>query len=196
MGSHSDGAVLLHQVIQGPRSFLLAAPQSSGISGVSPGLLLRASSNRRKDGEKRVQGWARSFESSEAELAHFSSYTSMTLRRDIQPRLAAGGRGRKGNVFLIRWKREEWAVGNNQQPVIAKELMGMLSCRICTWWRVAVYGWCGWWWVWRVGARMCWSLKVHYWASLVAQWQWNLPANAGDVGSIPSLGRSRMPQSN
>ena len=56
MGSHSDGAVLLHQLIQGPRSFLLAAPQSSGISGVSPGLLLRASSNRRKDGEKRVQG--------------------------------------------------------------------------------------------------------------------------------------------
>lgn len=45
--------------------------------------------------------------------------------------------GRQGNVFLIRWEKKEWAVGNNHQPVIVKELMGILSWRICTWWRVA-----------------------------------------------------------
>ena len=33
-------------------------------------------------------------------------------------------------------------------------------------------------------------------ASLVAQWLKNLPANAGDTGSSPGLGRSHMPRSN
>ena len=33
-------------------------------------------------------------------------------------------------------------------------------------------------------------------ASLVVQWFKNLPANAGDTGSSPGLGRSHMPRSN
>ena len=32
--------------------------------------------------------------------------------------------------------------------------------------------------------------------SLVAQWLKNPPANTGDMGSIPGLGRSHMPWSN
>ena len=35
--------------------------------------------------------------------------------------------------------------------------------------------------------------KSHLWASLVTQWLKNPPANAGDMGSIPDLGRSLMP---
>ena len=31
--------------------------------------------------------------------------------------------------------------------------------------------------------------KVTYFTSLVAQWDENLPANAGDMGSVPGLGR-------
>ena len=31
---------------------------------------------------------------------------------------------------------------------------------------------------------------LYIWASLVAQMEKNLPANAGDLGSIPALGRS------
>ena len=40
------------------------------------------------------------------------------------------------------------------------------------------------------------SMKQKARASLVAQWFKNLPANAGDMGSSPGLGRSHMPQSN
>ena len=38
-------------------------------------------------------------------------------------------------------------------------------------------------------------LKSYLGTSLVAQWL-NPPANAGDTGSIPGLGRSHMPRSN
>ena len=34
-----------------------------------------------------------------------------------------------------------------------------------------------------------------YWASLVAQWLRICPANAGDTGSSPGLGRSHVPRS-
>ena len=34
--------------------------------------------------------------------------------------------------------------------------------------------------------------KVTYWTSLVAQWDENLPANAGDMGLIPGPGRFHM----
>ena len=38
------------------------------------------------------------------------------------------------------------------------------------------------------------GLKRRVGTSLVAQWIKNLPANAGDTGSIPGLRRSHMPQ--
>ena len=40
------------------------------------------------------------------------------------------------------------------------------------------------------------QLKSNIRASLVVQWLGNLPANAGDMGSSPGLGRSHMLQSN
>ena len=39
-------------------------------------------------------------------------------------------------------------------------------------------------------------LSLAIWASLVAQWFKNLPANVADTGSIPSPGRYYMLQSN
>ena len=42
----------------------------------------------------------------------------------------------------------------------------------------------------------CSCQNAHPRAPLVAQWQRVLPANAGDVGLIPSLGRPHVPPSN